>query len=115
MLSFQCACLNAQVLPECGAALISFAGTATAGHLRHPYRQEFSVKLAVHTLSLCCALYTSLPASAADPQDEVIVTARVNNLADTDYADRADFAFGNYRYFPGRDRTVFVEVRYQAR
>lgn len=38
---------------------------------------------------------------------------RVNNLTDRDYADRADFAFGNYRYFPGRDRTLFVEVRYQ--
>ncbi|HKE94706.1 MAG TPA: TonB-dependent receptor [Povalibacter sp.] len=39
-------------------------------------------------------------------------TLRVNNLTDRDYADRADFAFGNYRYFPGRDRTVFVEVAY---
>ncbi|MGH8186918.1 MAG: TonB-dependent receptor, partial [Steroidobacteraceae bacterium] len=38
---------------------------------------------------------------------------RLNNLTDRDYADRADFAFGNYRYFPGRDRTLFVEVRYQ--
>ena len=39
---------------------------------------------------------------------------RVNNLTDRAYADRADFAFGNYRYFPGRDRTVFVEVSYRA-
>ncbi len=39
---------------------------------------------------------------------------RVNNLTDRDYADRADYAFGNYRYFPGRDRTVFVEVNYRA-
>ncbi|HEY6644183.1 TonB-dependent receptor [Povalibacter sp.] len=39
---------------------------------------------------------------------------RVNNLTDRAYADRADFAFGNYRYFPGRDRTVFVEVNYRA-
>jgi iron complex outermembrane recepter protein len=38
---------------------------------------------------------------------------RLNNLTDRDYADRADFAFGNYRYFPGRDRALFVEVRYQ--
>ena len=27
------------------------------------------------------------------------------------YADRADFAFGNYRYFPGRGRSAFVEVQ----
>jgi iron complex outermembrane recepter protein len=38
---------------------------------------------------------------------------RLNNLTDRDYADRADFAFGNYRYFPGRDRSLFVEVRFQ--
>jgi hypothetical protein len=36
----------------------------------------------------------------------------VNNLADRDYADRADYAFGNYRYFPGRGRSAFIEVRY---
>lgn len=39
---------------------------------------------------------------------------RLNNLTDRAYADRADFAFGNYRYFPGRGRTLFVEVRYEA-
>jgi iron complex outermembrane recepter protein len=38
--------------------------------------------------------------------------ARVNNVLDTEYADRADFAFGNYRYFPGRDRTAFLEIGY---
>lgn len=37
---------------------------------------------------------------------------RVNNLFDAAYADRADFAFGNYRYFPGRRRTGFVEIGY---
>jgi iron complex outermembrane recepter protein len=39
-------------------------------------------------------------------------TLRLNNVTDRAYADRADFAFGNYRYFPGRGRTLFVEVRY---
>jgi outer membrane receptor protein involved in Fe transport len=39
---------------------------------------------------------------------------RLNNVTDRAYADRADFAFGNYRYFPGRGRTLFVEVRYQS-
>jgi outer membrane receptor protein involved in Fe transport len=37
---------------------------------------------------------------------------RVNNLADRAYADRADVAFGVLRYFPGRDRSVFVEIGY---
>lgn len=49
-----------------------------------------------------------------DVNDNWSALVRVNNLTDEDYADRADFAFGNYRYFPGRDRTVFVEVRYTA-
>ncbi len=35
---------------------------------------------------------------------------RVNNLTDRSYAERADFAFGSYRYLPGRDRSVFFEV-----
>ena len=33
---------------------------------------------------------------------------RVDNLFDARYADRADFAFGNERYFPGRPRTLFA-------
>ncbi len=38
---------------------------------------------------------------------------RLTNLLDAAYADRADFAFGNYRYFPGppRQANVGVEVR----
>ena len=34
---------------------------------------------------------------------------RLNNALDRRYADRADFAFGDYRYFPGRPRSLFVE------
>ena len=40
------------------------------------------------------------------------LSLRVNNLADKAVADRADYGFGNYRYFPGRSREVFAEVRY---
>ncbi len=35
---------------------------------------------------------------------------RVRNLLDRRYAERADFAFGNYRYFPGPGRSVFVNL-----
>jgi outer membrane receptor protein involved in Fe transport len=38
------------------------------------------------------------------------VTIRIMNLLDADYADRADFAFGNHRYFPGRGRAYFLEL-----
>jgi outer membrane receptor protein involved in Fe transport len=37
---------------------------------------------------------------------------RVDNLFDKRYADRADFAFGNYRYFPARGRALFLSVDY---
>jgi len=40
---------------------------------------------------------------------------RLNNALDRDYADRADYAFGNYRYFPGRGRSLFAELRWQRR
>jgi hypothetical protein len=43
------------------------------------------------------------------------VTLRLNNALDRDYADRADFAFGNYRYFPGRGRALFAEVAWAGR
>ena len=39
--------------------------------------------------------------------------ARLNNVTDRDYADRADFAFGNYRYFPGRGRELYVELAWR--
>jgi outer membrane receptor protein involved in Fe transport len=40
------------------------------------------------------------------------VVLRLNNIADRDIADRADYAFGNFRYFPGRGRELFAELRY---
>ncbi len=43
------------------------------------------------------------------------VTLRVDNLFDKAYADRADFAFGNYRYFPAQGRAVFLSFDYISR
>ncbi|KAA9131971.1 TonB-dependent receptor [Marinihelvus fidelis] len=40
------------------------------------------------------------------------LSVRVTNLFDTYYAERADYAFGNYRYFPGAGRRVYLEWRY---
>jgi outer membrane cobalamin receptor len=40
------------------------------------------------------------------------VGLRLRNLTGKRYAERADFAFGNYRYFPGAGRTVFVNLSY---
>lgn len=38
------------------------------------------------------------------------VFGRVENLGDRSYAERADFAFGNYRYFPGEERSYFAGI-----
>ncbi len=44
--------------------------------------------------------------------DRLALTASLKNIANSDYADRADFAFGNYRYFPARGREVFLQLGY---
>lgn len=37
---------------------------------------------------------------------------QVKNILDEEYADRADFAFGCYRFFPGQDRTYQLGASY---
>lgn len=43
---------------------------------------------------------------------ELSFSGRITNAFDTDYAERADFGFGAYRYFVGEPRGVFVEFSY---
>jgi iron complex outermembrane recepter protein len=45
-----------------------------------------------------------------DLTDHWDVSLRLRNLADRSYAERADFAFGNFRYFPGPGRSVFASL-----
>ena len=40
--------------------------------------------------------------------DRWSASVRIDNALDRAYADRADYAFGTYRYFPGRPRTIFL-------
>jgi outer membrane receptor protein involved in Fe transport len=47
------------------------------------------------------------------PARDWTLTLRLNNALDRDYADRADYAFGTYRYFPGRGRALFAEIAWQ--
>lgn len=49
------------------------------------------------------------------PRERLRATLRIDNLFDTAYADRADFAFGNYRYFPARGRAAFLSVDFATR
>jgi outer membrane receptor protein involved in Fe transport len=46
-----------------------------------------------------------------DLTDRVQVFAQARNLFDRAYADRADFAFGTDRYFPGEPRNLTLGVR----
>ena len=43
------------------------------------------------------------------------LSAKINvfNLTDVDYAERADFAFGSYRYFVGQPRRAFVSIHWE--
>ena len=52
---------------------------------------------------------------AWQPRDDLRASLRVDNVFDTAYADRADFAFGDYRYFPGRPRALFLSFDYTTR
>ncbi|WP_371193937.1 TonB-dependent receptor [Glaciecola sp. SC05] len=42
------------------------------------------------------------------------LSAKINilNITDEDYAERADFAFGGYRYFVGQPRRAFVSIKW---
>ena len=45
--------------------------------------------------------------------DRAVIFGRINNLLDEEFADRADFAFGSYRYFPSLPRQYFVGLEYE--
>lgn len=42
--------------------------------------------------------------------DGYTLSFKLLNAADTAYAERADFSFGNYRYFPGDGREYFIGI-----
>ena len=50
--------------------------------------------------------------TAWDATPATTLFLRINNLADKDVADRANFSAGTYRYLPGRGREWFLELRY---
>jgi outer membrane receptor protein involved in Fe transport len=44
---------------------------------------------------------------------QLSVSARITNLTDQDYAERADFGFGSFRYFVGEPASVYFGIDYQ--
>ena len=45
--------------------------------------------------------------------DNLTVAMQWLNITDRDYAERADFGFGQYRYFVGEPRSLFVSLNFQ--
>ena len=45
-----------------------------------------------------------------DLAEDWTASVRLRNLTNRRYAERADFAFGNFRYFPGAGRSVFASL-----
>jgi outer membrane receptor protein involved in Fe transport len=50
---------------------------------------------------------------SAQPSSEWRVSLEIENLTDARYADRADFAQGDWRYFPARGPSAFVTVEWR--
>jgi outer membrane receptor protein involved in Fe transport len=66
---------------------------------------ENSAEYAGHTLLNLNMQYTY--------SDQLVLNANIYNLLDEDYAERADSAFGNYRYFVGQPRRIFLTATWQ--
>ena len=45
--------------------------------------------------------------------DRIHAGLRIHNLSNEDYADRADFGFGSYRYFVGEERALYAHLEYR--
>lgn len=53
-------------------------------------------------------------AVAWQPARQWLLRMRVENLLNRRYAERADFAFGNFRYFPGQGTTLRLSLGWQS-
>jgi len=53
-------------------------------------------------------------AAAWQPARQWLLRLRVENLLNKRYAERADFAFGNFRYFPGQGTTLRLSLGWQT-
>ena len=42
--------------------------------------------------------------------DALKASFRITNLVNVNYAERADYSFGNYQYFAGEPRAFYVSV-----
>ena len=50
--------------------------------------------------------------AAWDISNRVRLSGEISNLTDERYATRADYAFGNERYFPGEERAIKAAVTF---
>lgn len=46
-------------------------------------------------------------------EEKIVLSAKIYNLLNEDYAQRADFNFANYRYLIGPPRRIFLTATWQ--
>ncbi|MEQ9463232.1 MAG: TonB-dependent receptor [Haliea sp.] len=85
-------------------------GTAPVAELEWVYMDEYYLEPENRFKYEGHSLLNLRLSSPLTPQ--LAASLRITNLLDEDYAERADVGFGQYRYFVGRPRGAFVELRY---
>jgi len=90
--------LNWQILPTLDAD-VSISRTS-----QYYLNPENTARYEGHTLLDLSLVYQLSP--------QLRLKANVYNLLDEDYAERADFGFGSYRYFVGEPRRLFFSVKW---
>ncbi|GGX68697.1 hypothetical protein GCM10011309_18180 [Litorimonas cladophorae] len=89
-----------------GNLVLRYAGSEFGAYLRWTHVGEYFTNPGNTNIYAGHDIFTA--GGHVDVTDAITVSLRVDNLFDTRYADRADFAFGNERFFPGRPRTLFA-------
>lgn len=91
---------------------LAFEDPRIAAELEASYVGEYFLDAANTARYPGHTLLNARAAWAFAPQWRAVL--RATNLTDRRYADRADFAFGDYRYMPGRGRAAFLEIAWRV-
>lgn len=93
-----------------GSARLGWEGERARAELEWVYMDEYYLE-PTNSFSYEGHNLLNLRASTALGRG-LSATVRITNLLDEDYAERADYGFGEYRYFVGQPRSVYVELSY---
>ncbi|MFV0276245.1 MAG: TonB-dependent receptor, partial [Parahaliea sp.] len=94
-----------------GSARLGWRGELARAELEWVYLDEYYLE---PTNSYRYQGHQLLNLRASTPLGEGLsASVRVTNLLDEKYAERADYGFGQYRYFVGQPRSVYLELDYR--